>query len=543
MRLRGVVFVAALLAAIIGVPAGPAPAAPPAGTPVNQLYYTVTASYQGAPENLWEIATRFLGDTGRAGEILDLNSGRIQPDGGRLSDPSRLRAGWHLLLPWDAVGAELHFGPLPGGTKASPDCERKTRAPAAASWGQTLLTPGRAWPVANGSGVKVAIVGSGVDGSAAELAGRVAAGTDIAGGSGRGDTGCDGSGTALAGIVAGNDGAGGKVFGVAPGARIVPIKVGGAQALPRLAATGIDVAARSGAKVVLVAAGVDGTDPKVRAAIGDAISRDVVVVLPAPAGAEKADGLLRVGAIAADRRPADDYPDGAVDLLAPGVGVATGGRAASGAEYAAAFVAGTVALIRSAHPELHAADVTKQALATVTDKVVAPVAAVTTPLPAGVGVNAAPVEPSSGPGTLTRVLLWGAVGLALLLLLPFLLKRPLRMLARAQASHRANRLARQTRARMAADNDDPFWDPPAGAPGRPAGASGGTAGMSGGTAGMSGGTAGMPGRSAGMPGALPGGPDRGAEAPGGAAGAPGRPENAPGRPSWDEVTQPSPPVR
>jgi hypothetical protein len=45
-------------------------------------YYVVAASYQGQPENLSEIASRFLGSADRAGEIFALNSGRTQPDGG-----------------------------------------------------------------------------------------------------------------------------------------------------------------------------------------------------------------------------------------------------------------------------------------------------------------------------------------------------------------------------------------------------------------------------------------------------------------------------
>ena len=429
VRLR--VVVAVVLAAIlIGAPAQAAP---------TQLYYTVTASYQGARENLWEIAARFLGDADRAGEILDLNSGRVQPDGDRLSDPSHLNAGWNLILPWDAAGTELHQGQLPAGGSASSGCQ----LPSTPGWGLTLLNPNRAWPVADGAGVKVGVVGSGVDGSTRELAGRVATGADVAGGTGRGDTGCDGGGTALAGLVA----------AVAPGARFVPVKIGKDA---RLVATGIDVAAASGARVVLVGTEVDAGNAEVRAAVSDAISRDVVVVLPARAAAEGTDGLLRVGSINENRQPADNYPADAVDLLAPGVG----DRAS-----AAAFVAGTVALVRAAHPELHAAEVTRQVLTTVTDDVVSPVAAVTGPLPAGVGVNAAVTTPANGLGTLSRVLWWIAVGLAVLLLLPFLIQRPTRMLRGLMARRRAERQAKQTRARMADDNyQDPFWEPPRSGP-------------------------------------------------------------------------------
>src|SRR4051794_5447112 len=56
-------------------------------------YYTVSATYQGKPENLLEIAGRFLGTTAREQEIFQLNGGRKQPDGGSLADPGKLHAG------------------------------------------------------------------------------------------------------------------------------------------------------------------------------------------------------------------------------------------------------------------------------------------------------------------------------------------------------------------------------------------------------------------------------------------------------------------
>jgi hypothetical protein len=61
-----------------------------------QKYYKVAASYQGGPENLAEIADRFLGGSGRSPEIFDLNAGRRQPDGGALTDPNKLHAGWYV---------------------------------------------------------------------------------------------------------------------------------------------------------------------------------------------------------------------------------------------------------------------------------------------------------------------------------------------------------------------------------------------------------------------------------------------------------------
>src|SRR5260221_3897345 len=93
--------------------AGRASAAQSATGPSNVKYYVVAAAYQGKPENLQEIAGRFLGSTARSQEIFDLNVGVLQPDGGKLTDPAVLHAGWDLVLPWDAVGAGVHYGLLP----------------------------------------------------------------------------------------------------------------------------------------------------------------------------------------------------------------------------------------------------------------------------------------------------------------------------------------------------------------------------------------------------------------------------------------------
>lgn len=457
IRIRAAAAAVALTALLAGAPMSPAFAEPSAGTAVNRQYYTVTASFQGSPETLWEIATRFLGDSARAGEILDLNSGRIQPDGGRLSDPSRLQAGWHLVMPWDAVGSDLRKGPVPAGVTGETSCARQDNLPADAGWGQTLLTPAKAWASANGSGVKVAVIASGVDGTAPELGGRVLAGADIVGGTGRGDVGCR-AGTGLAGIVAGDDGSQGASYGVAPGARIVPIK-SGTQLTPALAATGLGVAVSSGADVVLVGAGVDARDPALLAAVSDAISRDVVVVLPATSTADATGGLLRVGSAGRDKRAAGDHLAESADLLAPGVDVATIGRTGSGDEYAAAWVAGTAALVRSAYPGMHATDVTERVLATAADGLVSPVAAVTTPLTSEAAA-AAPASSSSAMGTLSTVLTWAAVFLAVALLLPYLLQRPVRMVQAAAAKRKEKRQAQETLARLTSGSDDEFWDTP-----------------------------------------------------------------------------------
>ncbi|MET8118525.1 S8 family serine peptidase [Micromonospora sp. NPDC005189] len=375
-------------------------------------FYAVGSSYQGEPENLTSIAARFLGDGARSVEIRNLNTGRRQPDGGTLKEPDKLRAGWLLVLPWDAVGDGVRYGvlpdkapaaapvkPQPGKPAATPTAKARptippervagagtvpTKAPtqrpakkgqcattAASSsrsdWASLRLAADQAWPQSRGKGQLVAIVDSGVDGSLPTLSGHVAVGMDIVSGSGRGDTDCLGSGTAMAGLVVGQSTKGSDVQGVAPDATVMPVRIVGtdAKVQPADGASAIEATAEAGATVIALGNYVDTTKPEVAKAITAAVDRGVVVVIgasrasvPANPDAEIGPGVLRVGGVAVDGQRAADYRGGGLDVVAPGVNVSSvgitgvGAVAGSGTQYAVAFVAGAVALVRAAYPDL-----------------------------------------------------------------------------------------------------------------------------------------------------------------------------------------------
>src|SRR5581483_4979111 len=59
-----------------------------------------------AGDTLWDIAADELHDGHRYTEIVDLNAGRPQPDGGALTDPDVIRPGWTLALPADTPGSQ-----------------------------------------------------------------------------------------------------------------------------------------------------------------------------------------------------------------------------------------------------------------------------------------------------------------------------------------------------------------------------------------------------------------------------------------------------
>ena len=84
------------------------PVPPPAPSEAAEL---AAADYTIVPgDTLWDISAEQLGDPLRYPEIVELNRGRPQPDGGTLQDPDLIHPGWVLHLP-DAVASSA--GPSP----------------------------------------------------------------------------------------------------------------------------------------------------------------------------------------------------------------------------------------------------------------------------------------------------------------------------------------------------------------------------------------------------------------------------------------------
>ncbi|MHB2023181.1 MAG: LysM peptidoglycan-binding domain-containing protein [Mycobacteriales bacterium] len=90
--------------------AGPVGPVPPGGAQGLRVY-VVAPPHGRWHDNLWDIAERHLGDGQRWREIYNLNEGRLQPDGGRLTRASLIRPGWVLLMPADATGLPLAHTP------------------------------------------------------------------------------------------------------------------------------------------------------------------------------------------------------------------------------------------------------------------------------------------------------------------------------------------------------------------------------------------------------------------------------------------------
>ncbi|MFG3603735.1 type VII secretion-associated serine protease mycosin [Micromonospora chersina] len=255
-------------------------------------------------------------------------------------------------------------------------------------WPQQRYAPDRLAPLATGAGVVVAVVDSGVDRSHPQLAGRVLDGADFLDPGGDGTRDCAGHGTGVASIIAAAPRPGVAFRGLAPDARILPVRVSEQQVVDGREsgrtvgaadfARSIRWAVDHHADVVNLSVVLYADDPAVRAAIAYAVRRDVVVVAaagnlhdsgdPRPYPAAY-DGVLGVGAIGADGiRAAFSQTGPYVDLVAPGGDVLMaaprqGHHRAEGTSYAAPFVAGTAALLRQYRPELDAAEVARRIVA------------------------------------------------------------------------------------------------------------------------------------------------------------------------------------
>lgn len=252
----------------------------------------------------------------------------------------------------------------------------------------TLDVPG-AWTFADGAGVTVAVIDSGVDADHPDLQGQVLSGLDLVDPKGNGDADEVGHGTTVAAIIAGRNDDTNGVVGIAPKAKILPVRVLDDRNRyddAIIVAKGVRWAVDHGARVINLSLGGNGSSSTLAAALDYAFAKDVVVI--ACTGNESSTGSEYgvwyparepgVIAVAGMERDGDVLWPGSITgkqtvVTAPAtqlVGARPGGEywKVQGTSFAAPMVSATVALIRSRWPTMSAGDVINRIIKTAKDR-------------------------------------------------------------------------------------------------------------------------------------------------------------------------------
>nr|BFE64098.1 hypothetical protein GCM10020063_086240 [Dactylosporangium thailandense] len=296
------------------------------------------------------------------------------------------------LVALSTFAAMLSMSPIahawaPGACPSPP--RRPEPAPTGVPWPSQRYDQSRLNALADGHGIVVAVVDSGVDARNPQLRDAVQPGPDqLDGGDSALD--CVGHGTGVAGIIAARPSPATAFRGLAPAATILALRVSeqiegdngtltGRRGTPAGLANAIRDAVAHKARVINLSLVSYSDDASVRDAVAFAQRNDVVVVAAVGNGAERGnrtpypaayDGVLGVGSITPDGRRAPSSQTGAyVDLVAPGSGIVTtatpeGWATMDGTSFAAPFVSAAAALLRQYRPELSAPEVAARLIAT-----------------------------------------------------------------------------------------------------------------------------------------------------------------------------------
>lgn len=235
-------------------------------------------------------------------------------------------------------------------------------------WHLSTVNAPTAWDSAQGAGVTVAVLDSGVNGSHPDLAARMVPGWNVIDGNNN-TADVNGHGTMVAGVLAASLNNAAGVAGTAGAARLMPIRISDANAYAYWShvASGLYWAADNGAKVANISYGAASSSSVMSAADYMRSKGGVVFVSAGNAGTEVTTATSTSITVVSATNSADVITSWSnwgslVSLAAPGEGIWTTERAGgytapSGTSFAAPLAAGVAALVMSARPDLSVAQV------------------------------------------------------------------------------------------------------------------------------------------------------------------------------------------
>ncbi|WP_055712119.1 type VII secretion-associated serine protease mycosin [Streptomyces torulosus] len=246
-------------------------------------------------------------------------------------------------------------------------------------WFLDAMKAEQMWQASTGKGITVAVIDSGVDPTTPDLEGQVLQGKDYAGAEpGDEHTDYEGHGTGMAALIAGtgayNGGRGS--FGLAPNAKILPIRMPKAETAANVADANrqfndvapkaIRYAVNEGAQVINISMGQTQGSQQLSDAVKYALDKGALIFAAVGNSGDEGNepeypaatpGVVGVGAVGKDlHKTAESQYGPQVDMAAPGEGMVaacgsgTGFCKSHGTSDATAIASASAALIWSKHP-------------------------------------------------------------------------------------------------------------------------------------------------------------------------------------------------
>lgn len=236
-------------------------------------------------------------------------------------------------------------------------------------WHLDAMHADEMWKTSTGAGVTVAVIDSGVDADVPDLRGQVLEGKDFSGLPGNANTESKGHGTRMALFIAGS-GKGAGAFGLAPGAKILPLHASGTnfKTDSQSISSAIRYAADSNAKIINISKGSPGESPEEADAVHYALSRGKIIFAAVGNSGDKANlveypaafpGVVGVSAVDRQIKAAPWSQSGpqvvlaapGADMVAPCTNGTSGLCTGDGTSDATALASASAALIWSVHPD------------------------------------------------------------------------------------------------------------------------------------------------------------------------------------------------